>query len=56
MFDGNIESLPSEYLYTDIGARTISVDARGILEALGAIYGAGRIVEEIVSASQGSSE
>ncbi|GMQ82380.1 MAG: S46 family peptidase [Rhodothermia bacterium] len=56
VFDGNIESLPSEYLYTDIGARTVSVDARGILEALEAVYGAGRLVEEIVSVSHGSSK
>ncbi|TDI71461.1 MAG: S46 family peptidase [Bacteroidetes bacterium] len=56
VFDGNIESLPSEYLYTDSASRTVSVDSRGILEALGSIYGAGRIVEEIISASQSSSE
>ncbi len=56
VFDGNIESLPSQYLYTDIGARTVSVDARGILEALEEVYGAGRIVEEIISASHGASE
>lgn len=56
VFDGNIESLPSQYLYTDVGARTVSVDARGIMEALEVIYGADRIVEEIASGSNHSSE
>jgi len=47
VFDGNMESLPNQYLYTDRGARTISVDARAILEALDEIYDADRIVLEI---------
>jgi len=47
VFDGNMESLPNQFLYTDVGARTISVDARAILEALEHIYGASRLVAEI---------
>ena len=47
VFDGNIESLPNTYLYTDSTARTVSVDSRGILEALEHIYGAHRIVQEL---------
>ena len=47
VFDGNIESLPNQFLYTDVGARTISVDSRGILEVLEHIYGASRLVTEL---------
>jgi peptidase S46-like protein len=47
IFDGNIESLPGEFIYTDERARSLSVDARGILAALRAPYGAARIVAEL---------
>ena len=47
VFDGNIEALPNTYLYTDVAARTVSVDSRGIMEALEHIYGAARIVSEL---------
>ena len=49
VFDGNIESLPNEFLYTDEAARTVSVDVRGILESLEEIYEADRIVQELLS-------
>ena len=52
VFDGNIESLPNVYLYTDRRARTVSVDARGIMAALTHIYRAERIVAEIEAASR----
>ncbi|PEN15187.1 hypothetical protein CRI94_02575 [Longibacter salinarum] len=48
VFDSNIEALPNEFLYTTEKARAISVDARGILEALRDIYEADRIVTELV--------
>jgi hypothetical protein len=47
-FDGNIESLPGEYIFLTERARTVAVDSRGILEALRDIYGAERLVEELV--------
>ncbi len=47
VFDGNIQSLPGDYIYMPALNRSIAVDARGILEALEDIYGAARIVEEL---------
>jgi hypothetical protein len=47
VFDGNIESLPNEYVFSDEAGRTISVDSRGILEALDDLYDADRIVLEL---------
>ncbi len=46
-FDGNIESLPGDYIFLTEVPRTVSVDARGILEALAEIYDADRIVAEV---------
>ena len=47
-FDGNIESLPGEFIFDPEVNRTIAVDARGILEALQAMYGADRLVQELI--------
>ena len=49
VFDGNIESLPGDYIYLPERNRTVSVDARGILEALGEMFGAHRLVLEMTS-------
>ena len=38
VFDSNMEALPNEYLYRDKAARAISVDVRGIVEALRDVY------------------
>ncbi len=48
-FDGNIESLPGDYIFLTERPRTVSVDARGILEALAEIYQADRVVEELTA-------
>ena len=47
IFDGNIESLSGNYIYLPETHRSVSVDARGILEALDEIYQANRIVLEL---------
>ncbi len=51
-FDGNIESLPGEYIFLTERARTVSVDARGILEAVRDLYGASRIVDEVTAGAR----
>lgn len=48
IFDGNIEQLPNRFLYTQTTARSVWVDARGIVEALRSVYGAGALVEELL--------
>jgi hypothetical protein len=47
IFDGNIQSLTSDYLYTDQQARAVSVAGVGILHALRTIYDAKELAESI---------
>ncbi len=47
IFDGNIQSLPLDYGYTDKQARAVSVDSRAILEALDRVYHADALVREL---------
>ena len=53
IFDGNMESLPGEFIYTDERARALSVDVRGILAALRTPYRATRILLELKGGSAG---
>jgi hypothetical protein len=46
-FDGNLESLPDTFLYTDEQARAVHVSAQGIWEALGKIYKAQPLLDEL---------
>ena len=48
IFDGNIQSLPWNFVYGDAIGRSIHVDSRGILEALRNIYGAGALADELL--------
>jgi hypothetical protein len=48
-FDGNIESLPGRYIFTTELNRTVSVDSRGLLEAIKDLYKATRLANELVS-------
>jgi peptidase S46-like protein len=56
IFDGNIESLPWNFAYSDKVGRSISVDSRGIMEALRDIYGASRVVQELESGREESGQ
>ena len=47
IFDGNIQSLVLDFAYDDVQARAVSVDSRGILEALDKVYGARDLVREL---------
>jgi hypothetical protein len=49
IFDGNIESLPGDFIYLPEENRAVAVDVRGILEALQDIYGADRLVDELAA-------
>jgi hypothetical protein len=47
IFDGNIQSLPWNFAFSDLEGRAISVDARGIQEALRKVYGANALADEL---------
>ena len=52
IFDGNIQSLPNDFLYSDRQARAVSVDVRGILEMLRGAYKASGLIRELKAAGQ----
>ena len=47
IFDGNIQSLPGYFVYDAGVNRAVSVDARGMLEAIRAVYKANWIADEL---------
>ncbi len=50
IFDGNIESLPGDFIYTTETNRAVAVHSAGILEALRHVYRTSRIVSELEAA------
>ena len=48
IFDGNIESLPGNFIFDEEYNRTVSVHAGGIYAALKYVYDAERIYKELV--------
>jgi hypothetical protein len=49
VFDGNMESLPGDFIFDTAKNRTVSVHSAGLLEGLDKIYKAERIVKELRS-------
>lgn len=47
IFDGNIQSLTGDFVYTDKQSRAVSVHSSGMLEALKNIYNAGALADEL---------
>ncbi|MEQ9408290.1 MAG: S46 family peptidase [Fuerstiella sp.] len=47
IFDGNIQSLTSDYLYSDEVARAVSVSGAAIREAMRVVYGAEQYAQEL---------
>ncbi len=59
IFDGNIESLPWNFMYSDQVGRSIATDSRAIIEALKQVYHADALVNEITGTpitTQGNSK
>ena len=50
-FDGNVESLPNEFLFAAENGRTVSVHSAGITEALRSVYNAHELLDELLSGS-----
>lgn len=48
-FDGNIESLPGNFIFTTEANRTVSVDSEGMVEAIQDMYKAKRLSDELQS-------
>ena len=47
IFDGNIQSLSADCVYTDTQSRAVSVDSAAIIEALRKVYDAQLLVDEL---------
>jgi hypothetical protein len=54
IFDGNLESLPATYLYTEDQARAVHVAAQGIIESLDKVYKAPALIKELGAKPKGA--
>ncbi len=53
VFDGNPQSNPNTFVYSEKVARCVAVDTPAIMEALTKLYGADRVVQELTAAAKG---
>lgn len=47
IFDGNIQSLAGDFIFDETQNRAVSVDSRGMIEALRKVYGMNELVSEL---------
>ena len=52
IFDGNIQSLVGDFVYTEEQARAVAVHSRAIIEALRKVYGADTLADELLGKSR----
>ena len=56
IFDGNIESLPWNFVYDDAVGRSVATDSRAIMEVLRKVYHADALADELAGSSNGASK
>ena len=54
IFDGDIQSLVLDFVYTDVQARAVSVNCQAVIEALRKVYDAGPLADELLGGTAGS--
>ena len=52
VFDGNIQSLPWDFIFDEVQGRSVHVDSDGIIEALRNIYHADALANELTGAQK----
>jgi hypothetical protein len=55
IFDGNIQSLVWDFIYTDVQGRAVAVHSQGIIEALRKVYDANELADEMVGTGSNNS-